>query len=113
MSYILTNVRITVATSDVQSILEIPVADEIHMEARSHGHDLAEQRHIQQTCVSTVAFQSCRYIKLEKHKLIQIAERKIRISLDKLVYSFLDVKLQRFLRKRYEGKYDISSVLDR
>ena len=32
MSYILTNVRITVATSDVQSILEIPATDEIHME---------------------------------------------------------------------------------
>ena len=41
------------------------------------------------------AFESCRYIKLEKHKLDQIAERKIRISLDKLVYSFLEVKLQR------------------
>ena len=32
MCYILTNVRVTVATSDVQSILEIPVTDEIHME---------------------------------------------------------------------------------
>ena len=45
---------------------------------------------------STVAFESCRYIKLEKHKLDHIAERKIRISLDKLVSSFLEVKLQRF-----------------
>ena len=45
-------------------------------------------------CVSTVAFESCHYIKFEKHKLDQIAERKIRISLDKLVYSFLEVKLQ-------------------
>ena len=27
-----TNARVTVATSDVQSILEIPVTDEIHME---------------------------------------------------------------------------------
>ena len=69
MSYILTNVRVMVATSGVQSILEIPVTDEIHMEGRSHGLDLAEQRHIQQTCVSTVEFGSCRYIKLEKHKL--------------------------------------------
>ena len=69
MSYILTNVRVTVATSGVQSILEIPVTDDIHMEGRSHGLDLAEQRHIQQTCVSTVAFESCHYLKLEKHKL--------------------------------------------
>ena len=52
-----------------------------------------------QTCVSTIAFESCRYIKLENHKLDQIAERKIRISLDKLVYSFLEVKLQRLWRK--------------
>ena len=51
-----------------------------------------------------------KYIKLEKHKLDQIAERNIRISLDKL-YSFLEVKLLRLWRKRYEGKYDISSVL--
>ena len=65
MSYILTNVRGTVATSDEPSILEIPVTDEIHMEGRNHGLDSAEQRHIQQTCVSTVAFESC-YIKLEK-----------------------------------------------
>ena len=60
-----------------------------------------------QTCVSTIAFESCRYIKLEKHKLDQVAERKIRISLDKLVYSFLEVKLQRLWRKRYEGKYEL------
>ena len=48
-----------------------------------------------QTCVSTIAFESCRYIKLEKQKLDQVAERKIRISINKLVYSFLEVKLQR------------------
>ena len=48
-----------------------------------------------------------KYIKLEKHKLDQVAERKIRISLDKLVYSFLEVKLQRLWRKRYEGKYEL------
>ena len=48
-----------------------------------------------QTCVSTIAFESCRYIKLEKHKLDQIAERKIRISVHKLLDSFLKVKLQR------------------
>ena len=70
MSYSLANVRVTVPTSDVQSIVEIPVTDEIHMEGRNHGLDSAEQRHIQQTCVSTVAFESCCY-KLEKHKLDQ------------------------------------------
>ena len=32
------------ATSDVQSILEIPVTDELRMENRNHGLDLAEQR---------------------------------------------------------------------
>ena len=37
MSYILTNVRVTVATSDVQSILEILATDEIRMEGRNHG----------------------------------------------------------------------------
>ena len=47
MSYILTNVQVTVATSDVQRFLEIPVTDEIHMEGRNHGLDQAEQRHIQ------------------------------------------------------------------
>ena len=39
MSYIRTNVRVTVATSDEQSISEIPVIDEIHMEGRNHGLD--------------------------------------------------------------------------
>ena len=56
---------------------------------------LTKPNKYKQTCVSTIAFESCRYIKLEKHKLDQVAERKIRISLDKLVYSFLEVKLQR------------------
>ena len=37
MSYILTEVRAALATSDVQSILEIPATDEIHMEDRNHG----------------------------------------------------------------------------
>ena len=32
VSYILTNLQVTVATSDAQSILEISVTDEIHME---------------------------------------------------------------------------------
>ena len=39
MSYILTYVRVALATSDVfapvQSILEIPAADEIHLEDRN------------------------------------------------------------------------------
>ena len=48
-----------------------------------------------QTCVSTATFESCGtnttngriklYIKLERHKLDQMAERKIRISLDKRI----------------------------
>ena len=83
MSYILTYVRVALATSDVQSILEIhvPATDEIHFEDRN------------QTCVSTATFESCGtkttngrinlYIKLEKHKVDQMAERNIRISLDK------------------------------
>ena len=81
MSYILTYVRVALATSDVQSILEILATDEIHMEDQN------------QTCVSTATFESCctrttnarinLYNKLEKHKLNQIAERNFRISLDK------------------------------
>ena len=51
------HVRVTLAPSHVQSILEIPVTDEIHMDDRNHGRK-AEQRHIQQTCASTVAFES-------------------------------------------------------
>ena len=85
MSCILTYVRVALATSyvfaPVQSVLEIPAADEIHLEDRN------------QTCVSTVTFESCGttngrinlYIKLEKHKLDQMAERNIRISLDKRI----------------------------
>ena len=83
MSYILTYIRVALAASDVfapiQSILEIPGADEIHLEDRN------------QTCVSTATFESCGmtngrinlYIKFEKHKLDQMAERNFRISLDK------------------------------
>ena len=37
MSNILTYVRVALATSDLQSILEIPVTDEIHMEDRNYG----------------------------------------------------------------------------
>ena len=46
MCYILTNVRVALANSDVQSILEIPATDEIHLEDRN------------QTCVSTATFES-------------------------------------------------------
>ena len=46
------------------------------------------------TDLCVVAFESCRYIKLGKHKVDQTVERKIRISLDKLLYSFFEVKLQ-------------------
>ena len=80
MSYILTYVRVALATSDVQIILEILATDEVHLEDRN------------QTCVSTATFESCGtkttngrinlYIKLEKHKFDQMAERNIRISLD-------------------------------
>ena len=81
MSYILTNVRVGLANSDMQSILQIPATDEIHLVDWN------------QTCVSTATLESCGtkttngrinlYIKLEKHKLNQMAERNIRISLDK------------------------------
>ena len=37
MCKILTYVRVALATSDVQSMLEIPATDEIHMEDRNHG----------------------------------------------------------------------------
>ena len=37
MSYILTDVQVALATSDVQSILEIPATDEIDMKDRNHG----------------------------------------------------------------------------
>ena len=36
MSYIITYVRVALATSDARSILE-PATDEIHMEDRNHG----------------------------------------------------------------------------
>ena len=53
MSYILTYERVALATSDVQSTLEIPATDEIHMEDRNHGLNLAEQWHIQHATQST------------------------------------------------------------
>ena len=47
MSYILTYVRVALATSDVHSSLEIPATYEIHKEDQN------------QTCVSTATFESC------------------------------------------------------
>ena len=83
MCYILTYVRVALAISDVQSILEMLATGEIHLEDRN------------QTCASTATFESCGtkttngrinlYIKVEKHKLDKIAERNIRISLDKSI----------------------------
>ena len=42
MPCILTDVRVALATSDVQSILEIPATDEIHIEDRNETIVLAE-----------------------------------------------------------------------
>ena len=58
MSNILTyQVRVALATSDVQSTLEIPATDEIHMEDRNHGlawtkpnNGIYNTQHSQQTC---------------------------------------------------------------
>ena len=57
MSNILTNVRVEPATSDVQSVLELPATDEIYMEDRNHGlawtkpnNGIYNTQHSQQTC---------------------------------------------------------------
>ena len=57
MSNILTYVRAAPATSDVQSILEIPATDEIHTGDRNHGlawtkpnNGICNTQHSQQTC---------------------------------------------------------------
>ena len=58
MFNILTNqVRVALATSDVQSTLEIPATDEIHMEDRNHGlvwtkpnNGIDNTQQSQQTC---------------------------------------------------------------
>jgi len=57
MSYILTYVQVPLATTDVNSILEIPATDEIHMEDRNHGLAWAKpnsgkynMQNSQQTC---------------------------------------------------------------
>ena len=39
VSNIFTYVRVALATSNIQSILEIPATDEIHMEDQNHGLD--------------------------------------------------------------------------
>ena len=102
MSYILTYVRVELATSDVQSILETPATDEIHMKDRNYGlawtkpnNGLNNTQHNQQPCVWRATFESCGtktikvginlYIALQKHKLDQVAARNIRISLDKRI----------------------------
>ena len=94
MPCILTDVRVALATSDVQSILEIPATDEIHMEDRNETMVLPELSR-------TMAYTTCKtvnrlarkqshlnsgarttkgginlYIKLEKHKLDQIETLK-------------------------------------
>ena len=55
MSYIPICVRVALAASDIQSILDIPATDEIHMEDRNHGLALneAEQWHIHHAKQST------------------------------------------------------------
>ena len=53
MSYILTYVRVVLATSDIQSILELPATDEIRMEDRNHGH----RGTFNQTFSSTATFE--------------------------------------------------------
>ena len=83
MSYILTYVRVALATSDIQSILEIPATDEIHLEDRNQT--CVQQLHLNHGVTKTTNGRINLYIKLEKHKLNQIAERRIRISLDKLI----------------------------
>ena len=67
-SYTLSYVRVALATLDVQSILDIPATDEIHMEDRNHGlawtkpnSDIYNTQHSQQTCAVRVHFKSCGY----------------------------------------------------
>ena len=101
MSYILTYVRVALATSDVQNTLEIPATDEIHMEDRTMV--LPElSRTMAYTTRNTVnrlarkeLYKSCGtrtikgginlYIELQKHKLDQIAVRNMKISLEKRI----------------------------
>ena len=43
MSYSLICVRVALAASDVQSILDIPATDDIHMEDRNYGFAWSKQ----------------------------------------------------------------------
>ena len=91
MSYILTYVRVALATSGVQSILEIPATDEIHMEDRNHGHSARNtvnrlarrQLHLNHVVSERTKGGINLYIELEKHKLDRIYASNIRRSLDK------------------------------
>ena len=76
----------SVAISDVQSILEIPATDEIHMEDRNHGlastkpnNGIYNTQHSQQTCALRVKFKSCgtRTIKGERNLYIELQKRKL------------------------------------
>ena len=94
MPCFLTDVRVALATSDVQSILEIPATDEIHMEDRNETMVLPElsrtmayktrktvnrlapkQSHLNRGARTTKGGINL-YIKLEKHKLDQIETLK-------------------------------------
>ena len=102
MSYILTYVRVALATLDVQSIFETPATDEIHTKDGKYGlawtkpnNGLNNTQHNQQPCVWRATFDSSGIktikvginlnISLQKHKLDQVAARNIRISLDKRI----------------------------
>ena len=82
MSNILTYVRVVVATSDVQSILELPATDEIHIEDRNHGLAWTKPKSgmKMQHAKHSTDLQVNSDIKLQ---LDQIAAKNIIISLDK------------------------------
>ena len=99
MSYILTYVRVALATSDVQSTLEIPATDEIHIGGSNHSfawtkpnNGIYNTQH-RQWIVRKELYKSCGtgtikgginlYIELQKHKLDQIAARNMKISIQK------------------------------
>ena len=81
ISYTLSYVRVALAALDVQSVLDIPATDEIHMEDRNHGLALTKPnsgiyntQHSQQTCALRVKFKSCgsRTIKVERTLNIEL-----------------------------------------
>ena len=64
MSSILTEVSVALATSDVQSTVEILATDEIHMEDQNHGlawtkpnNGIYKMQNSQQTCALTATFE--------------------------------------------------------